>query len=292
MTAVADLQSQLDDLYQKRLAAYSGDLSLSYPLLPVVTERYLENRVVILGQETNTWYRSGPEDLRDGYLADDHTFTHGADGTIDTRYNHFMRHVRDKGYGGKFWAFARSLYGGDGPLPGPMIGEDERLGHVWLNLFSAEAMTAKNGKAGLPTRNVKLREALLELQGDLLGQTLCLLQPQLVVSCTGPHLDSALARSLGPSIPLALAPVPSRHAPIPKKSGEPGFTEWQLAKASLDLGEGQPTTLVRTYHPTYFMGYINGQRRHYALASGQATLAGSYTATVLDEVRRAMDTSV
>lgn len=277
------LQRQLDDLYHDRFSAYTGGKHLSYPLLPVVTERYLANRIVVLGQETNGYYnqhegsQSG-EDLPD-YLKGTHEVE--VDGRYATRYAHFIRALRTAGHGGHFWRFARLLYRPGSPLAGQeMIDEQDELGHMWLNLFAVEAVVHAGAALGRPTSNSELRQEVSQLQGDLLRETFELLRPRLVLACTGPRLDEALAMSLGLD---SLTFETIDNAASPRWRADPSHTlsTWQLGKTRFSLADGTTVPLIRTYHPTYFMGRINQRDARYVKPPGRGSLKEACTASVL-----------
>ena len=295
MPPTSELQDQIEQLYYQRFSGYEGGRLLSYPILPVVTERYLNSRVVIIGQETNTWYPRSEEseDLRDGFLAGRHeVVVHDEDpsgkarSTTATRYTHFMRLLKERGYSGHFWPFVQSLYGEGGVLPGPMVDEQDRLGHLWLNLYSTEAIVKKSSGQGAPTSLRTLKQEILQLQGDLLHQTLQLLKPRFVICCTGPQNNEALRISLGLEPGSSFEEVVGTRLPRHKKRSRPGFNVRQLARAEIDVGAQVPATLLRTYHPTWFTSRINGQRRYWELNPNGETLAEAYTRTVMEEARR------
>ena len=63
-----DIQKQVTDAFYQQFKNYEGGLNLSRPHIPLISEGYLKNRVMVMGQETNTWYRKGEDDLKDYYL--------------------------------------------------------------------------------------------------------------------------------------------------------------------------------------------------------------------------------
>jgi hypothetical protein len=47
---------------KKHLQIKKKNLNLSVPFMPRIPEEFLENKTVIIGQETNTWYRNSYND--------------------------------------------------------------------------------------------------------------------------------------------------------------------------------------------------------------------------------------
>ena len=55
---VKKIQKLVHELFRNTLTTKENDFNLSYPLIPRISEAYLNNRIVIVGQETNTWYNT------------------------------------------------------------------------------------------------------------------------------------------------------------------------------------------------------------------------------------------
>ena len=102
------LQNLVYKLFISTLISRESKFRLSYPLIPRISEEYLRNRIVVVGQETNTWYDTGSKygDYNDVFLNKKHEIEKES---LCNRYDDFVnKHVRE--YGGKFWSFNRLLY--------------------------------------------------------------------------------------------------------------------------------------------------------------------------------------
>lgn len=142
-----EIQKRINQIFFETFRNYKGGLNLSRPLIPLISENYLKNRVIIIGQETNTWYKEGEDDLNNIYLKD----YNSSDIFYGTSvYKKFIKEAAPR-YGGKFWEFTKALYSKiffNGQLQ-----EDGYLGHCWINLFSVESVGEKGNQKGRPTNN-------------------------------------------------------------------------------------------------------------------------------------------
>jgi hypothetical protein len=98
MTELETLQKAINDLFYQTFKEYEGGKGYSKPLIPVISERYLENRVVVMGQETYTWFRDTDDDLKNRYLNED--------GRAET-LNNYTDFVTERALkkGGKFYYY-------------------------------------------------------------------------------------------------------------------------------------------------------------------------------------------
>lgn len=246
------MQKELDKVCLAYFSKHDGKRHFSYPLLPVVSQRYLENRIVIIGQETNSWYKGADDDLAE-FVSGNNTHPAGFN-----RYEKFVtEHVPT--YKGNFWRFSRRLYEPEGgPIKGRIV-EKGNLGHLWLNLFFIEQCKGKGHVGGRPTNNPEIRKTVIKLQKDLLKQILIILKPKLVISMTSPGLDPVLKTSLG-------FESTERFQLVDRKGC---FNKWQLAQFKSNLGElDYQINFIRSYHPTYFMGRINRYNAKFNLPEG------------------------
>jgi hypothetical protein len=237
------LQKQVIDLFINQFINYKGGLYLSTPLIPRISDGYLKNRVLIVGQETNTWFRSGKDDLLTVFLNNlDNVETN----CITDKYDKFIKKMSRKNYGGNFWGFSRSLYNGNF-LDGEML-TDGMLNHCWMNFFSVEACEDKKGKKGRPTSDQDLADKICELQDDLLLSAINILKPKLVIFQTGPSIDKRLQK--------LMRIAPENYSTLDNLNV---FSSLELAE--LDIESHPSTKFIRAYHPSYFMGRINGYKK-------------------------------
>ena len=138
MVNLNNIQDAIIGIYAKYLAELKQGLGFSAPLMPNISQRYLDNRVVIMGQETNTWYNDiqYPDFKKCDYNEIKRLcFTERTD---------FFVGNKGKKNGGMFWVFNRSLYNAN--ILGGDIVEDGKLSHCWLNLFCIEKCRNKRDK--------------------------------------------------------------------------------------------------------------------------------------------------
>lgn len=243
---IIQIQEQINNLYLEKFQNYKENLGLSVPLIPKLSEKYFENRVIVLGQETNTWYRETNNDLYKVFLANKDNILSIC---LIKRYDNFIiNHVLK--YPGKFWEFNKMLYNKK-IIKGEMI-KNNNLSHCWLNLFLVEACKNKKSKEGCPTKDRKLANKIMEFQGNLLNQILEILKPNLIISLTGHTLDYYLKKHL--------------IATTSKLSGideNKVLTKEELGEFVVDNKDNflANTKIIRCYHPTYFLGRINANKR-------------------------------
>lgn len=246
------IQKKIINLYRETFKNYNQELGLSVPHIPRISKDYFKNRTIILGQETNTWFRTTNNDLQQ-------IFTQNLDKPIKicltNRYDKFIKDSLSPGkYGGSFWKFNRMLYDKQ-ILPGKMI-SNSNLSHCWMNLFVVEACNKKNDANGRPTKNKNLAKDIIEIQGDLVFKIFKMLKPRLIISLTGHSLDPILLKTaLGITTEnqykiKAIDPI---NLLAPERLAEIIITD---LKNPLRV-----TKIIRCYHPTYFMGRINAEKQ-------------------------------
>lgn len=242
------IQAKINKLYVDQFRNYAGNLNLSVPHIPRVTSEYLESRTIVLGQETNTWYKQTNDDLKEVFLkgiADVSTVC------LRERYDLFVQQVAQT-YPGKFWEFSRLLY--DYQILKRNDASPARLSHCWMNLFVVEACATKDDPNGRPTKNWDLARKITELQGDLLYKVFEVLEPKLMICVTGHSLDSFLFENA-----LCLT-----QAEIQLRAVDSAVLDADMLAEVVVTNEHHPlasTRIVRCYHPTYFMGYINARKK-------------------------------
>ena len=242
MEPVETLQAKLVKLYTEKLTKYSGGLKLSVPHMPRVSKRYLETRIIVVGQETNTWYLETNDDFLNVFLKSKSIET----ACLVNRYDKFIVECA-QGYGGKFWDFSRKLYT-NGIISGDMI-ENNELSHCWMNLFVSEACCSKTDKNGCPTQNKKLAKEIIALQDDLLFESFKILDPKKIIFLTGHPLDGYLrANGLGTQ-EISVKNIDKKDVLTCKEACE--------IKIINDTHPLFGCKCIRLYHPTYFLGRIN-----------------------------------
>lgn len=265
------LQNAVNDLFYEIFKDYEGGKGYSKPLIPVISERYLENRVVVMGQETYTWYKQTDDDLKNRFLNQEFR-----NQTIEN-YGCFVNGTA-KTLKSKFWIFSRRIYD-DNILKGEFL-EKGQLSHCWINLFCIEALTKKGDKNGTPTSNKTLAKEIIALQKDLHIKLLKLLKPKKIVFLTGPSLDGHLFdKSLGfrpvkSSLDAKEVLSPRQLAMITPKDENHFLADVEM---------------IRTYHPSYFMGRINGLKKlkEKRILKGISETSANYYCSILMEQLKA-----
>lgn len=272
LNEVEKIQAQVNDLYSEILISKENDFNLSYPLIPRISNEYMKNRIVIIGQETNTWYNcySPNGDYNDIFLPNKNSVE--SEGLVK-RYDRFIKEAANK-YGGKFWEFNRQLYE-KGIIKNKMV-EKNKLSHCWINLFPMEACTNKKDKNGRPTHNLNLRNKVLSHQELLIFEILKLLRPKLIIFLTGNLLDNVILNN-------ALNVPHAKFISIDSN----GILETRHA-CQISLKENHhlyESKIMRLYHPTYFMGYINAYKslsEKLRASNINKSVSNYYTSVVFD----------
>jgi hypothetical protein len=243
MTEKDRLQKELIDIFIDKFKKYGGGLNLCTPLIPRVTSRYLDSRVIVIGQETNTWYNKTKDDLKEDFLSNLGRIEKIC---VEERYENFILNFADR-YGGKFWNFTKLLYQKE-IINGEMIIDGE-LGHCWMNFFSVEACQSKKDEMGRPTKNRKLANEVIKLQEDLLLQSIKILRPKLILLLTGNSLDWFLTNKA-----LKIDKYEFRSVDENQIIETSQLAELAILDKSNVLSKMK---IIRGYHPTYFMARIN-----------------------------------
>ncbi len=239
------LQDLIYELFDSTLTRKEEEFPLSYPLIPRISENYIKNRVVVVGQETNIWYDTGSEtgDYNNIFLNPKNDLETEA---LRKRYDRFVKE-KVPTYRGKFWDFNRALY--DKEIIEGEIVKNGELSHCWINFFAMEACCDKQDENGKPTKNIELREAILGHQGMLTYHLLKILSPRLIIFLTGHSLDNYVCKH------ALNIQYNGCFKAIDKKNILQSNHACQIVTNKKSYFSN--TTILRLYHPTYFMGRIN-----------------------------------
>lgn len=270
------LQPQVNDIFANTLISKEHDYKLSYPLIPRISSSYLKNRIMLIGQETNTWYNTYSKngDYNDIFLKNKEQIE--KNGLID-RYDVFVNKEVEQ-YGGRFWDFSRLLY--DEKIIDGNIVENKELTHCWINIFCMEACSEKNDSTGRPTKNRTLRNVILRHQNLLIHQLIQLLEPKLIIFLTGHPLDHVIL-DYG---------LNTKSAKLVKIDNANILEEKHACTIELDNNSHiSNPTILRLYHPTYFMGYINGHsylRKKLAVSNEICSVSEYYLRTIIQFLKK------
>ena len=242
MDDLEKIQNEIQKLAYEYFRNVDCSEGFTYPLIPRISETYLKNRVVVMAQETNTWvgHIDCPE-KQEKFL-----------GGCLAEYDRFVRDDVAR-YRGKLWQFSRSLYK-RGLLDG-CIQNGSMLSHCWMNLFCIEKSTCRNdkNKKHLPSQNRELANRVLEIQQDFVFQVLRLIQPRAILALIGNKNDDLLKKYA-----LGTESVKSISIDSSNSFDETELAELKVCENTNPLHE---TLILRTYHPTYFMGRMKGRER-------------------------------
>lgn len=240
------IQAKINELAFDTFKEHKGFEDFSMPLIPRISPQYLENRFVLLGQETNMWYghiskikETDSNSLSKLFLED--------------YYDSFCRDNAEK-QRGAFWEFSRALYK-KGVLSGSIVGSDNKLlSHCWMNLFCIEKCRFKNDVTGRPSQHPWLADAVMQLQKDLVFKIFELIKPRIILATTGHSNDAYLKK-------MALN-VKDDEVDVLSVDQENVFGQTELAEFRIkDFNHPlYGVTIVRSYHPTFFTRQINRTR--------------------------------
>ena len=216
----------------------------SAPLVPRISPQYLKNRVVIMGQETNTWRKDKPL----GKLTD---LSDIEDYCLNKCLDEFLKTDVSK-YKGHFWKFCYQLYS-DNILQGNMI-KNNTLSHCWLNLFCIEKCKDKGDRNGCPSKNEDVAKEVLSIQKHLLYHLFDILRPKVIIAIIGPDNDNKFIEyALNATNKCTIKTIDKKIHFSSKLS------EFLIEDSSNCLIN---TTIIRSYHPNYFFGRM---KRDYKL---------------------------
>ena len=208
----------------------------SYPLVPRISEEYLRNRFVVMGQETNTWkgHIYAP-DVRENFL----------EGSL-AEYDRFVREEVPS-YGGKFWVFSRCLYEKFFKRP---ICNGNALSYCWMNLFCIEKCVCRNDKdkTHLPSQNRKLAKRVMNIQHDFVYEVMKLIRPRIILAMIGKKNDDLFEKNVLGTDCFDFSEL------FEKKK----ILEYKICDEFSPL---YGTLILRTYHPSYFMIYMSAENR-------------------------------
>lgn len=217
----------------------------SYPLVPRISEEYLKNRFVVMGQETNTWkgHIYAPEvrkDFLEGSLAE---------------YDRFVRDEVAVNYPGEFWQFSKDLYQKEIQILDGDICNGSWLSHCWINLFCMEKCAYRNDrdKTHLPSQNRRLAKRVMEIQKDFVFRILKIIKPKTILAMTYYQNDSFLIENgLGTSFDKV------EFCPIDKEKiySRNHIAEIKINDVNNPLSK---TKIIRSYHPKFFTKRINNK---------------------------------
>lgn len=255
MNDVDKIQKDILELAYETFSKKGYDEWFSYPLIPRISEAYLKNRVVVLGQETNTWGDRINNCWQVHELSQVHEWC--LDGMcLCNGYDDFIKvEVEGRNYRGKFWDFSRSLYKN---ALNANICTNGQLSHCWMNLFCVERCKrnekTKNGK---PSQDRALANQVIAIQKDFVYQVMKIIQPRIVLALIGNKNDDIFAKyALGTELD---------SQKIIRKNLDSVFREEQLAEFEIidDSNPLHDSLIIRTYHPSYFMGRMKGDKSLY-----------------------------
>lgn len=251
------MQEQINSLVYQTFSGITGYDDFSVPLVPRISPQYLENRFVLMGQETNTWYADKKDECL-GWVRDKR-FKEFSESSLDEmeqilqieRYDRFCNSSSIT-YGGAFWTFTRYLYN-DGVISGPMV-SNGFLSHVWMNLFCIENCVNKKDNSGRPSQSWELADRVMMIQKDLVFKILEIIKPKVILATVGYENDYFLKRYA-----LQVDDLNSSVESIDPLNifNTNHMCQFVVNDVSHPL---YGTTILRTYHPSFFLNHINKGR--------------------------------
>ena len=272
MSKVEDLQREINRLayttFKQRCKGSSGTMErlkdFSIPLIPRITQKYLDYGLVILGQETSTWYGKGwyeNEDknhplyklYKEFNLYD---FINAQESDVERicqvcRYDRHVDYIFNTKEGsrkGGLWGYSRKI-------SREVLGEPA---FCLLELFCIETVKYNNGQPSpkqedQPSQKEELAKEVIEMQGDLMYQILKLIKPKAILATTNHKNDDFLKQ-------YALGDPDAKNIAV-DKSGL--FSIDEIAFMEIGQRALKGTKVIRTYHPNYFYGsnYNKGPRK-------------------------------
>lgn len=274
MSKIDDLQSKINCLayttFKQGCKGCSAERlkDFSIPLIPRIPQKYLEYGLVILGQETDTWYGNENE-VKNNPLYKEfnlYDFIHAQESEVERicQVCRYDRHVdfifntedgaRKQGIWGYIRKICREVLGEPESRKNnsPKLDTKKDIPFCLLDLFCVE--TVKYGEPSSkhrPSQDKDLADEVIKMQGDLIYQILELIKPKAILATTSYKNDGFLKQ-------YALGDPAAKVTAI-NKSGHFSIDEI----AFMDIGQGalKGTKVIRTYHPNYFYGSNRGGRK-------------------------------
>lgn len=237
--------------------------TFSIPLIPRITQEYLDYKLVILGQETATWYpeswyknedKNHPlyKSYKEFNLYD---FINAKESDVERicqvcRYDRHVQYVYGKGKKTQgLWGFSKKICR---EVLGHRIKPNTGIPFCLLDLFCTETVEF-HGEKGKPSQNEALAGEVMNMQSDLLYQILTLIEPKAILATTNEKNDDILKQ-------YALGDPKAKNTTV-DESGK--FTTGEIARIKIGQGALKDTEVLRTYHPNYFYGsgYSQGIRK-------------------------------
>lgn len=246
MDDLEKIQDEIQRLAYEYFQHMEFSEGFSCPLIPRVSEDYLKNRIVIMGQETNTWWNM---------IYSDHDIKEWCAGKcLNEGYDKFVRECVVS-YGGKFWEFSRSLY--KEVLKGPIC-NGNALSHCWMNLFCIEKCVCRNDNnpKHKPSQNRKLAKRVMNVQRDFVYEVMKLIRPKIILAMIGNKNDDLFKKFV-----LGTECVDEKQIECAETFGELRTTEFKEFEVRDAMNPLYGTMILRTYHPSYFMGRMRGKER-------------------------------
>ena len=238
------LQDEINHLAYDTFAGITGFDEFSVPCIPRISPQYLENRFVILAQETDTWNPSFGRFQKFSQSK----FIEVEKILYEERYDDFSEWAADV-YPGAFWEFTRKLY--ENKILESPIHDKKWLNHCWMNLFCVEKCVDKKDNSGRPSRNKGLAEKVMDVQKNLVFQILTLIKPKIVLATTG-HANDVfwLKNALG-----------TDYSQVRFKTVDDKEIYEIKHIAEIEINDGKNplygVKILRTYHPNFFSKRIN-----------------------------------
>lgn len=281
MSEIDDLQSEINHLayttFKQGCKGYSTERlkDFSIPLIPRITQEYLDNknRLVILGQETSTWYGKGwyeNEDKNDELYGlykefNLYDFINAKESEVERicqvcrydRHVHFICDTEDGARKKGIWGYSKKICRevlGVHIKPPPKNSPKTKLKidipFCLLELFCIETVKYdENGwpspkQEDQPSQNEDLAKEVIKMQGNLICQILELIKPKAILATTNYKNDGFLKQ-------YALGDPAAKIIAV-DKSGRFSIDEIAFMEIGQDALKG--TKVIRTYHPNYFYG--------------------------------------
>ncbi|SHL22358.1 hypothetical protein, partial [Fibrobacter sp. UWEL] len=236
MNELDELQQEINHLaystFTRTCSLLGKDLleKFSIPLIPRITQEYFNHRLVILGQETSTWYgRAWYDSCGNNNPLYKHfnlyEFINAQEDEVRNicqicRYDDFTLYGGAQNRKG-FWEFNRKIC--REVLEDP-IEANKPLPFCWLDLFCVETVEYDGKK---PSQDKNLANTVVSMQENLLYEILKLIRPKIILAETHHKNDMFLKDyALGDPNALDIPPFLRSKCPlsISKNGAERGLS--------------------------------------------------------------------
>lgn len=215
-------QNKLIDFYKSKFLNDSIPKTYSSPHLISLNKKNINTDIMIIGQETNSWYGNYDDFNNRGIQEQMKIYDNFMENIYTEKNNIFFRYVKD-------------------------VINDENCVPVWTNLFKFDLEDARNKDKNISKSSKEEYENIINFHNEILAKEIEIVQPKIIIFFTGQTYDKLFFD------PLVIKDKNYRDL-YNKISVFDNIDEWKCAVMDLKKYSGFTNfkgKAIRTYHPSY-----------------------------------------